>query len=380
MAEPADLAHRFPRRRPTAIDVTVAGNATFTEHGLEVAGVRVVDLADAYGTPLLVVDEDDLRSRCRLMCRAFPKVLYAVKAFTTHALMRIVTDEGIDLLVSSDGELQAAVRAGIRGERIVFHGNNKSDQELASAVDHGVGLIIIDTIDEVGRLGREADRVGVVQRVLLRVIPEVEARTHPAIATGAKGSKFGTALSDAVETAAAIEAAASLHLEGIHAHIGSQVLDAGPYLETVDTLLDLLAMLDRSGGTQVRLMDIGGGFGVAYAGETPLRVPELARAILERVRTGAQIRGLRVPDVAVEPGRSLVANTTVTLYRTGTRKAPADGPTLLAVDGGCRTTSARCSTGRGSRSPSLVPTTPGRDRWSRSSGATASPATCSPTT
>ena len=335
MAEPADLAHRDPPASPDGDRTSPwPANAIFTEHGLEVAGVRAVDLADAYGTPLLVVDEDDLRSRCRQMCRAFPKVLYAVKAFTTHALMRIVTDEGIDLLVSSDGELQAAVRAGIRGERIVFHGNNKSDQELASAVDHGVGLIIIDTLDEVDRLGREAGRVGVVQRVLLRVIPEVEARTHPAIATGAKGSKFGTVLSDAVETAAAIEATGSLHLEGIHAHIGSQVLDAGPYLETVDTLLDLLAMLDRSGGKRVRLMDIGGGFGVAYAGETPPRVPELARAILERVRTGAQTRGLPVPEIAVEPGRSLVANTTVTLYRTGARKAPADSPTLLAVDGG----------------------------------------------
>ncbi|MEX2276128.1 MAG: diaminopimelate decarboxylase [Actinomycetota bacterium] len=334
MPEPAEVADRLRARSDATAFSAWPSNATFTERGLEVAGISAVDLASRYGTPLLVVDEDDLRARCRLMRSLFPRVLYAVKAFTAYALLRVVAEEGIDLLVSSEGELEAAVRAGIRGDRIVFHGNNKSDRELTAAVGHGVALIIVDNRDEVDRVAREANRAGLLQRVLLRVVPEVAARTHPAIETGAKGSKFGTPLSDAVETATAIEADPSLHLEGIHAHIGSQVLDVGPYLQTVDTLLDLLETLQRQIGTSVRLLDVGGGFGVTYADERPLVVQELAEAVMERVRAGAQARGLPVPRVAVEPGRSLVANTTLTLYRTGSRKHVPDGPVLLAVDGG----------------------------------------------
>ncbi|MEX0989364.1 MAG: diaminopimelate decarboxylase [Actinomycetota bacterium] len=309
-------------------------NATFTPRGLEIAGVSAEELAARHGTPLLIVDEDDLRARCRQVREVFSRVHYAVKAFTAQALLRVVAEEGLDLLVSSEGELEACTRAGIRGDRIWFHGNNKSDRELALAAERRVGAVIVDNVDEIERLTREATVQGIELPVLLRVLPEVEARTHPAIETGAKGSKFGIPLSDALEAVRAVRAATSLRFEGLHAHIGSQVLAAEPYLRTVDTLIDLLRDLRRDLGVTARILDIGGGFGVTYADETPLGLAELASTVLARVRAGAAERGLDAPQVVVEPGRSLVANTTITLYRTGARKHVAGSPTLLAIDGG----------------------------------------------
>ncbi len=309
-------------------------NARFGPGGLELAGVTAEELAARFGTPLLVVDEDDLRSRCRTLRGSFPRVLYAVKAFTAHALLRVVAEEGLDLLVASEGELEACARAGIRGERIVLHGNNKSDAELALAVERGVGLVIVDNLEEVDRLASRAAARGVVQPVLLRVLPEIDVNTHPSIETGARGSKFGTPLCEVQLVIAEIAGSDALTLAGIHAHIGSQVLDLDPYLRTVDTLLDLLARLRADLGITARILDVGGGFGVTYADEVPLAVPELASLLLDRVERGARERGLEPPEVVVEPGRSLVANTTVTLYRTGARKATPDGATLLAVDGG----------------------------------------------
>ena len=248
MAEPADLAHRATdRRRARAIELHRGRPADFDEHGLETAGCPSSDLAARYDTPLLVVDSDDLGSGAARCAGVPPRALCGEGVHRARAASR--RDRGGHRPARLQRRRAAGGAAsGIRGERVVFHGNNKSDQELAPAPPMGSGSSSSTTIEEVDRLAREADRAGVVQRVLLRVIPEVEARTHPAIETGAKGSKFGTPPSQAVETAAAIEANPALRLEGIHAHIGSQVLDAGPYLETVDTLLDLLALRDRSGG------------------------------------------------------------------------------------------------------------------------------------
>jgi diaminopimelate decarboxylase len=327
MGEAASQQLRVPAGEPWP------ASASFGPRGLEVAGAAAEELARRYGTPLLVVDEDDLRARCRAMRARFPRVLYAVKAFTAHAVLRIAVEEGLDLLVATDGELEAALRAGIPGARIAFHGNNKSDRELEMAVANHVAFVVADHAGELERLDRIAREAGATQDVLVRVIPEVEADTHPSIATGHAESKFGTPLPEAVAAVRLADRLQGIRFAGVHAHLGSQLLSQEPYLRSVDALLDLLARARTEAGIVARVLDLGGGFGVAYTKERALDLDGLARAVRARVADGAAARSLAVPEVAVEPGRSLVANTAVTLYRVGAAKVVA-GRTFVAVDGG----------------------------------------------
>jgi diaminopimelate decarboxylase len=308
--------------------------ARFGAQGLVIAGIPAETLAREFGTPLLVVDEDHLRDRARAFAALFPHPLYAVKAFTSRAAIRIVTEEGLDVLASTGGELEACLRAGIPGRRIVLHGNAKSDDELRLAVSVGVRLVNVDNPEELERLEHIAAEAGVVQRVMLRVIPGVGAGANEKVVTGAAGSKFGTALElvpDAVRRAGELP---HVQLVGIHSHVGSQVLEAEPYLAEVDVLLDLLQRLRVETGFEAELVDVGGGFGVAYTDERPFALDELAPALLARIREGAERRGLTVPHTLVEPGRAVIGSAMVTLYRVGTVKASPGGRAIVAVDGG----------------------------------------------
>ena len=307
--------------------------AAFGPGGLAIRGVPAGDLAERFGTPLVVCDERHLRDRARSFAALFPHVLYAVKAFTSRAAIRLVVEEGLDLLASTDGELEACLRAGVPPGRIVLHGNNKSDAELALAVRERIRLLNVDNPAELERLERIAAEEGVVQDVILRVIPEVGAGAHEKIRTGGPRSKFGTPLRDFPAAVARAMELPHVRPVGIHAHIGSQVLEAEPYLEEVDVLLDLLVRLRDDLGFEADWLDVGGGFGVAYTDERPFDLAELAPALLSRVREGAAARRLRVPHVVVEPGRSVVGNAMVTLYRVGSRKEVA-GRAIVAVDGG----------------------------------------------
>jgi diaminopimelate decarboxylase len=309
-------------------------NARFGPVGLSIGGVLAEDLAARYGTPLLVADEEHIRNRCRAFARLFPHPLYAVKAFTSRAMIQLVAEEGLNLLVATGGELHVCLSAGIPGDRIAFHGNNKSDDELSLAVSSAVWLVNVDNPAELERLDPIARAAGVVQRVLLRVIPGVGAGAHEAIRTGAAGTKFGmplSAVSGAVRRAMELP---NVYPMGIHAHIGSQVLEPEPYLAAVEVVLDLLERLKRDTGFEADVVDVGGGFGVSYTDERSLELDQLAPALLARVRDGAARRGLRIPHTLVEPGRSVVGNAMVTLYRVGTVKETPEGRSLVAVDGG----------------------------------------------
>ncbi len=309
-------------------------HAEFGPDGLSIAGVAAEDLAVRYGTPLLVVDEDHLRARARAFASLFPHPLYAVKAFTSRAVIRIVAEEGLDLLAATGGELEACLRAGVAGDRIVLHGNNKTDDELRLAVASGVRLVNVDNPEELERLDRVADAAGVVQPIMLRVIPEIGAGGHEKVITGAAGSKFGTALElvpDTVRRALELE---HVRLVGLHAHVGSQVLELEPYLAEVDVLLDLLVRLREQTGFAAELVDVGGGFGVAYTDERPFALDALAPALLARVHEGAAARGLPDVHVLVEPGRSVIGTAILTLYRIGSVKPGANGRAIVAVDGG----------------------------------------------
>ena len=309
-------------------------NARFGPDGLSIAGVLAEDLAARYGTPLLVADEEHIRARCRAFTTLFPHPLYAVKAFTSRAVLRLVAEEGLNLLVATGGELEACLAAGIPGERIAFHGNNKSDEELRLAVGARVWLINVDNAAELERLDPIARDAGVVQDVLLRVIPEIGAGAHRAIQTGGLGTKFGMPLRVVPGVVRRAVALPNVRPVGVHAHIGSQVLEAEPYLAEVDVVLDLLERLKRDTGFEADVIDVGGGFGVAYTDERPLELDRLAPALLARVREGATSRGLRLPHTLVEPGRSVVGSAMVTLYRVGAVKETEEGTTLVAVDGG----------------------------------------------
>lgn len=311
-------------------------NATFGPGGLSVAGVGAEELATRYGTPLLVIDEDDFRARCRRFAAAFPRVLFAVKAFPSRTLIRAAVEEGLGLLVSTGGELHACLRAGADPAIISFHGNNKSQAELELALDMHVGIITVDNLSELHLLDELARARGTRQPVLLRIAPGVEGETHAYLETGGLDSKFGIPeFGDrALEAMRAASDATGIELLGIHAHVGSQLLHVEPYLNEVDRLFDLFAEARAALGLAVGLVDLGGGFGVTYTQEAPVEPEEASARILGAVKEAATARNLEVPDVMVEPGRALVANPVCTLYRVGAIKEVPSGTTYVAVDGG----------------------------------------------
>jgi len=317
---------RRRRRAGGAIELELFPDSAEVSHGeLSVGGVRASTLAAEFGTPLVVYCESTIRARARAYREAVPDalVVYGTKAFSNVAVMRVLADEGLGADVSTLGELAFALRAGITGERLIFHGNNKSDEELRAAAEAGA-LVVLDALEEVERA-----RVAGVTRVLVRLKPEVEAETHPAIATAHRESKFGLARDDVV---AAVRAALGVGLDvsGLHVHVGSQLTRLDESALAVDRLVGACGACRDELGWMPQLVDLGGGLAVAqWPGE---RVPEpadFARALVERFRAAWG----EPATIVLEPGRSLVGPAGVTLYRVGAVKE--QGEFLdVAVDGG----------------------------------------------
>jgi diaminopimelate decarboxylase len=309
-----------------AIDLGVfPDTAQVCDGELSIGGVPAPALAAEFGTPLLVYCEQTIRARARAYRGAVPDalVVYGTKAFPNVAILRLLAREGVGADVSTPGELEFALRAGLRGDRIVFHGNNKSDEELRAAAEADA-FVVLDALEEVER-AREAG----VARVLVRLKPAVEAATHPAIRTAHRESKFGLESGEAV---AAVRAAldSGLEVAGLHVHVGSQLARLDESALAVDRLADLCRTCRDGLGWTPRLVDLGGGLGVA---QTPgERVPdpaEFARSLVERFRAGWP----EPARIVLEPGRSLVGQAGVTLYRVGVVK-PQAAALDVAVDGG----------------------------------------------
>jgi diaminopimelate decarboxylase len=284
---------------------------------LEVGGCDVVELAREFGTPAYLYAEDDMRARARAYLEAFRgraerfEVIYASKAFPCTAAYRLFADEGLSADVASGGELHLALAGGFAPEQIYFHGNNKTPAELERALEVGLGHIVVDSFEEVERLR------GSAARVLLRVTPGIKPSTHSYIQTGQEDSKFGFGLDD-VPRAVAACADAGLELDGLHAHIGSQVFE----LQGFERLAEVL-----SGLGDWPLLNLGGGLGIAYTrDERPPSIEEYVDALLSRAPAGV--------TVLCEPGRSLVGNAGVTIYTVGTVKRIPGVRTYVAVDGG----------------------------------------------
>jgi diaminopimelate decarboxylase len=294
-----------------------------SDGGLEVGGVRLSEAAAQYGTPLQVVDEVALRAQARAYRnglrgrRAHSRVAFASKSFPCSAIYRVMVEEGLDVDVAGGGELLTALAAGVPADRIVLHGNAKTDDEIQMASDAGVGTIVIDGWDDIRRL---IDRSAPPQRVLLRVIPEVDAPTLAAISTGHRGSKFGLPMHQAAEAVTELRKSPNVNLLGLHLHIGSQI-------RTVESFTSAIAAVAHLGSFDV--YDIGGGLGVRY------QRTDQAASIDDYLDAIAQAATTHLPDAAslwIEPGRSLVAQAVLTLYRVVTVKR--GDQTFVAVDGG----------------------------------------------
>ncbi|HEY1636427.1 MAG TPA: diaminopimelate decarboxylase [Acidimicrobiales bacterium] len=298
-----------------------------TDGRLSVGGVDVIELAEQVGTPVFVYDEVHLRARCREAVEAWGEgVAYAGKAFLCKAMAALAHEEGMLLDVATGGELYVALAAGVPAERLVLHGNNKSEEELAHAVDVGVGRIVVDSFDEIDRLQSVA--AGRRPAVLARITPGVEAHTHEYVRTGQDDSKFGFGLSSgaAAEAVQRLQASSAVELVGVHAHIGSQVFAVDSFVNAVEVLAGFFTPLG------LPELCVGGGLGVAYVeGESAPSITEWATAVR------AACHRFGVPPstrVTAEPGRAVVAGAAVTLYRVGTIKELPGLRTYVSVDGG----------------------------------------------
>jgi diaminopimelate decarboxylase len=314
MAAAQQLSHVYPL------------GSRLDEHGvLEIGGCNALELAREFGTPVFVVAEDDLRARARAFEQAFAAhsddfdVLFASKAFPCTAVYRVLAEEGIACDVASDGELALALRGGFDAERIYLHGNAKSEAEMRYAREAGVGHVVVDSLDEIERLEAIVGD-GAPQRVLIRVTPGVRGDTHDAISTGQADSKFGLGLDDARVAIDRLRGSSALRLEGLHMHIGSQILELEPFRAAVEAVATL---------GDFPVYNLGGGLGAAYTADQ--RPPSIEDYVAAKVGAVEEFigPGKRILD---EPGRALVANACVTLYTVQSVKRNVS--TWVAVDGG----------------------------------------------
>jgi diaminopimelate decarboxylase len=324
-------------------------NAVRGDDGIvSVAGVSLPSLAQQYGTPLFVIDEDDFRSRCREIAAAFgggANVHYAGKAFLSSEIARWIDEEGLSLDVCTGGELAVALHADFPPERIALHGNNKSPAELTAAVKAGIAHVVVDSMIEIERLDGIAGEAGIVQDVLVRVTVGVEAHTHEFISTAHEDQKFGLSLANgaAMDAVRRVFASDHLRLVGLHSHIGSQIFDVGGFEiaahRVIGLLRDVVAEFGVDKTSQIATVDLGGGLGISYLpNDDPPPVGELADKLSGIVRNESAAVGLPVPRLVVEPGRAIAGPGTITLYEVGTVKDVGVSATAhrryVSVDGG----------------------------------------------
>ena len=315
---------------------------------IQIGGCDVRDLVTEYGSPLLAMDEVDVRSRMSGYREAFADpgmathVYYAAKAFLSTTFARWVAEEGLRIDVCSGGELACVLRAGVAGDQLLMHGNNKSDAELTAAVESGVGYVVVDSFEEIARLAFIAEKAAARPRVLIRVTLGVEAHTHEFIATAHEDQKFGFSLAsgDAAEAIRRVLALPQrLQLAGLHSHIGSQIFVSSGFEVAASRIVGLLAQTRDEHGVELPLLNLGGGLGIKYvSADEPPDVAQMAEVLREIVARQCANFGLAIPELAFEPGRAIVGPSTITVYTVGTVKPielDAGGVrTYVSVDGG----------------------------------------------
>lgn len=310
---------------------------------LAIGGVSLAELASIYGTPLYVYDEETIRSQCRLYMESLAKshprsrVVYAGKAWLSAALLKIIADEGLSLDVVSAGELYVALHSGFPAERISLHGNNKGPDELKMAIEAGIGQIVVDNFYEIECLADLTCDRAVPFPVLLRVNPGIDVHTHDYRKTGIVDSKFGLGIEtgDAERAVERILDAPGLVLKGYHAHVGSQIFEVDPFVDTVHALFSFAAKMRERHGIVPDEISPGGGFGVRYEESDPvIPIESYVEAIGAAAREAAAEIGIPDPEFTIEPGRSIVGNAGVAVYTIGATKDIPGVRTYVSVDGG----------------------------------------------
>lgn len=311
---------------------------------LTIGGCDTVELAENYGTPLYVMDEDLIRKNCRVYTNALEKyyggnglILYASKTFCTLAMCRIAKEEGLGLDVVSGGELYTASKADFPMEKVYFHGNNKTEDELRQALLLGVGRIVVDNIFELNLLNDLCREMNKKADILFRIKPGIDAHTHDFIMTGQIDSKFGTALEtgeafDIIKTASEME---NINVVGIHCHVGSQIFDIAPFKSAAEIMLTFAAKIKKELNITIKELNLGGGFGIRYVeSDDPVSYDEYIKTVSGIFNDTSKKLGIETPKVIMEPGRSIVGAAGITLYKIGAVKKIPDVRTYVTVDGG----------------------------------------------
>ncbi|MBQ2669737.1 MAG: diaminopimelate decarboxylase, partial [Clostridia bacterium] len=323
----------------------VSDNLSVNEQNHLVIGKNdAVELAKEFGTPLYVIDEDLLRENRRVYKNAMDKyyggnglVLYANKALCTLFTCRVAMEEGLGIDVVSGGELYTAIKAGFPMDKVYFHGNNKTADEIELAVKNGVGCFIVDNIYELETLNETAKKYGVVQNIMFRIKPGVDAHTHDFIRTGQIDSKFGVALENG-EAFGIVEKASKMSnvkITGVHCHIGSQIFDITPFAEAADIMMNFIGDLKDKLGLEIAQLNLGGGMGIMYTeNDDPVPYDEYIKNVSEVVKAAAEKRNVKLPFILMEPGRSIAAPAGVTLYTVGGVKDIKNVRKYISVDGG----------------------------------------------
>ena len=311
---------------------------------LTVGGLDTVGLAEEFGAPLYVLDEDRVRENCRTYVQAMARwlpagsmPLFAGKALCFKGLYPVLEEEGMGADVVSPGEIYTALAGGFPAEKLYFHGNNKTDEDIAYALESGVGCFIVDNHQELEALDRAAAQRGKRQRVLLRVTPGIDPHTLQAINTGRIDCQFGVPIEtgQAARFVAAALRMEHLDVEGFHSHIGSQIFEADPFCDAVDILLDFAQGLRQELGFVARTLNLGGGFGVRYRESDPVvDIPANIQALADHLTKGCLAKDYPLPRILLEPGRSIVADAGLTLYRVGGEKTIDGYRSYLTVNGG----------------------------------------------
>ena len=319
-------------------------NLSVRDGNLCFAGYDTVELAKKHGTPLMLLDEDKIRNTMRTYKNAMEryfgkgsKPLYASKALSFVGIYQIAKEEGINIDLVSLGELVTAKKAGFNLENAFFHGNSKSDFDIEYAIDNKIGYFIVDTYDELYAINEIAKSKGISQKILLRLTPGIDPHTHVAISTGKVDSKFGTA----IETGQAMEIAKEactlegISLCGFHCHIGSQIFEIEPFCDAADIMIRFIDEFKKNTGKTVQYLNLGGGFGVRYVESDPvISYEKNIELIAEHIYSYCMENGLDVPTILMEPGRSIVADSGMTIYKVGSVKEITGYKNYVAIDGG----------------------------------------------
>lgn len=323
----------------------ICDNISVNEKGhLTFAGYDTVELAEKYGTPLYLMDEDKIREHVRAYKTAMAKYFpagsmpeFASKAFSCKQIYRIMAEEGIDIDVVSPGEIYTAASAGFPMENSFFHGNNKTDADIRFAIENKVGCFVVDGEDELSALDRIAGEMGIKQNILLRITPGIDPHTHKKISTGSVDSKFGTAIEtdQAMEIVKKALALGNVKLCGFHCHVGSQIFESQPFTDASEIMLQFIADVRDKLGYTAETLNLGGGLGVRYTEADPeIDYGEKIKEVAEILNNQCEKFGLPVPKILMEPGRSLVADAGMTLYTVGSVKEITGYKNYVSIDGG----------------------------------------------